>query len=120
MSSESDHPPRAPPWSTVTFRGPEETPPLNAQILTRYRLYLGLAKDFSKFDSKFACARSAQKFPRNLPVFIILFKVFTCMDQFAPLPTHYLWPEQSSPLQSLNYGLALSSQAQLKRTRAVG
>ena len=54
--------------------------------------YFGLGKDFSKSVSKFACARSAQKFPRNLPVCVILFGTFTCMVQFVPLPSHYLWP----------------------------
>ena len=33
-------------------------------------LQVGPAKDFSKSDSKFACARSARKFSRNLPVLI--------------------------------------------------
>jgi hypothetical protein len=38
----------------------ERTPSLGPQI--------GPDLYFSKFDSKFACARSARKFPRNLPV----------------------------------------------------
>ena len=46
-------------------------------------MQFGPAQDFSKFDSKFACARSARKFPRNMPV---------CMVQFAPLLTRYLRP----------------------------
>jgi len=32
-------------------------------------LSIGSGKDFAKFDKEFACARSAQKFSRNLPVY---------------------------------------------------
>ena len=58
LSPSPSHPPSPSPFS--------HTP----SPLSPSKMYppLGLSKDFSKSDSKYACARSAQKFPRNLPM----------------------------------------------------
>ena len=54
---------------------------------------VGPGKDFSKFYSKFACARSVRKLPRNLPM---------CAAQHAENPS---WVQGGSPAGSEGSGI---------------
>ena len=55
--------------------------------LERLRLrYRRAGQDFSKFNSKFACVRSARKFLRNLPVYVSARAARENFEKFA-----YAW-----------------------------